>query len=138
MVKINFSDSNELRLIEDGEETNFAGFVTTIVGIQWVEFEYRFIFFISEGKLMRYPIYMDIAFKNIINHIHLHQLIIIKKSIARIGVLDPFSNDPIVHEFKFEVNNTSKVNIIPFTLSDDHFTSLPNLQIKIDSENENE
>ncbi|KAH0557470.1 hypothetical protein KQX54_006617 [Cotesia glomerata] len=138
MVKINFNESHELRLFEDGEESNFAGFITTIVGIQWVEFEYRFIFLISEGKIIRYTIYVDIACKNIINHIHLHQLITIKKSIARIGVLDPFANDSIVHEFRFEVNHTSQVNIIPFTLSNDHFTSLPNLQIEIDSESEDE
>ncbi|KAH0540103.1 hypothetical protein KQX54_012734 [Cotesia glomerata] len=97
MVKINFNESHELRLFEDGEESNFAGFITRIVGIQWVEFEYRFIFLISEGKIIRYPIYMDIA-----------------------------------------LNHTSQVNIIPFTLSNDHFTSLPNLQIEIDSESEDE
>lgn len=87
---------------------------------------------------MRYPIYMDIACKNIVNRIYSHQLITIKKSIARICVLDPFANNPIVHEFWFEVNHTSQVNIIPFTLSNDHFTSLPSLQIEIDSESEDE
>lgn len=109
-----------------------------MVGFQWVEFEYRFIFLISEGKVTRYPIYLDTRFENIINRIFLHQLIIIKKSIARLGVLDPFSNDLIVHEFRFEVNDTSKITVIPFTLINNHFTSLPNLSIEIDSENDDE
>ncbi|KAH0546569.1 hypothetical protein KQX54_011594 [Cotesia glomerata] len=76
MIKINFSESSEIRLIGDGEEIEC--------------------------------------------------------------VLDPFSNNPIVHESRFEVNNISEINIIPFSSSDDHFTSLPNLRIEMDSENEDE
>lgn len=79
---------------------------------------------------------MSTIFQNIIDNIHLHQLIIIKKSIARFGVLDILTNDPIINDFRFEINVTSHVNLLCITLGNSDLSILPNLKIEVDDEND--
>ncbi|KAH0562625.1 hypothetical protein KQX54_000644 [Cotesia glomerata] len=138
MVKINFTESKEMRkeTMVDGEESNFVGFVTRIMGITWIENKDRFVFLIFEGVVVRNLMCMDTIFRNIIYQIHLHQIIIIRGSIAWIGVLDLFTNDPLIGDFRFEINATSYVKLIPITLGVQDFPLLPNIKIEIDSENE--
>lgn len=77
-------------------------------------------------------------FQNIIKNIYLHQLIIINRAIARFGVLDILTNNPIIHDHRFEINARSAVNLLSITLRGNDFSLLPNLKIEIDDENEEE
>lgn len=66
---------------------------------------------------------------------HLHQLIIIERVIARFEILDAFTNDPLINDFRFEINEGSYIKLIPITLGINYFALLPNIKIEIDSEN---
>ncbi|KAH0563779.1 hypothetical protein KQX54_006359 [Cotesia glomerata] len=149
MVKINFTENDEMRIQTtlDGQESNirhsplffihsFIGFVTRIMGVTWLENEDRFIFLISEGVVIRYVMSMSMDFKDIINRIQLHQIIIVRGSIARFGVPDSFTNNPFIADFRFEINTTSFIELIPITLGTQDFAVLPNIIIEIDCENE--
>lgn len=77
---------------------------------------------------------MSTLFKDVIENIHLNQLITIQRSIARDGVLDEFTNDLLIHEFRFKINATSEINLLSFTFGNKDFALLPNLKIEIDDE----
>ncbi|KAH0557554.1 hypothetical protein KQX54_008088 [Cotesia glomerata] len=68
--------------------------------------------------------------------IQLHQIIIVRGSIARFGVPDLFTNNPLIADFRLEINTTSFVELIPITLGAQDFAVLPNIIIEIDCENE--
>ncbi|KAH0535094.1 uncharacterized protein LOC123267527 isoform X1 [Cotesia glomerata] len=137
MVKIKLFENQAVRTFFQGQATNFTGFIARILGFRRVNNQRKFIFLISEGFLTRYMICFDNPLNDVLKRMELHQIVIIKRSRPRFGIIQELTNDPLVNEFRFEINNIQNLIITNIKLEMDDFINMPNFEVELESEDEN-
>ncbi|KAH0539961.1 hypothetical protein KQX54_007581 [Cotesia glomerata] len=85
---------------------------------------------------MRYMMCIDNPQEDLAKRIELHQIVIIKRSRPKLGILRELINDPLINEFRFEINNIRNLKITKIILGLDDFINMPNFEIELESENE--